>query len=268
MNTFLFQQPFAIEKLNAVRISLCCIVIVLLSFGPYDSFYVDTADWLYQPGWPFPWFPNLGIHFWTLKYLVIVLGICCIVNFQLWLIGPLFAISFLFFNFYITGFSTTYWVTNTHLNFFAFALCFEYPKNRVYSYGKASFILAFMITYIAVLYFQAGLSKVIAGGFNWFFDGERIWIETILLGTPFGKWLTQWPWIFIPMSLGTGVFELILPFGFFFLNTRKIVAGIAIMFHLLTFAIMGITFWFLWALFPAIFFYNPPLAKKMCFSLK
>ena len=262
MNQFLFNQPYAVEKLKLVRLCLCLIIITLLILGPYDSFYVDTASWLFKPHFPFFWFPNLGIHFWTLKYSVILLGICNILNYQRWITEPLFAITFLLFNFYVSCFSTTYWITNTHLNFFAIALCFEPRKNCAERFAKASFILAFMITYIAALYFQAGLSKLIMGGWEWFFEGKRIWTETILLGTPTGKWLTQWPWIFRMMSLGTAIFELVLPFFFFFNNTRKYVAIIAILFHLSTFAIMGISFWFLWALYPALFFYKSSYIPK------
>ncbi len=116
-----------------------------------------------------------------------------------------------------------------------------------------------MITYVAVLYLQAGLSKVLLGGWEWFLTGNRIWTETILLGTPIGKWLTQWPSIFRGMGIGTGIFELILPFFFFFERTQAKVASIAIAFHLATFIIMGISFWFLWALYPALFFYRPSL---------
>lgn len=261
MKDFLFNQPNAIEKLKRIRISLCCIVIVLLSLGPYDSFYVDTAKYLFNPKFPFFWFPNLGIHFWTLKYFVIFLALCNTLNFQRRITEPLFAISFLFFNFYVTCFSTTYWITNTHLNFFAIALCFAPQKAGVRN-EKASFILAFMILYIAVLYFQAGLSKLIFGGWNWFLEGKRIWAETVLLGTPIGKWLTQWQWTFRVMGIGTGIFELILPPLFLFKKTQCWMARIAILFHLTTFAIMGISFWFLWALYPSLFFMNPINARK------
>ena len=157
----------------------------------------------------------------------------------------------------MTCFGTTYWITNTHLNFFTLALCFEPTgKNTKAQFETASFILAFMIAYIAALYFQAGLSKLLLGGLNWFWEGKRIWTETILLGTPFGKWLTNWPWLFQGMGIGTGVFELILPLFFFFEKTKARCAAIAILFHLSTYIMMGISFWFLWTLYPAIFFYK------------
>jgi hypothetical protein len=259
MNHFLFCQTNAFERLNLVRISLCSIVILLLLLGPYDSFYVETAPYLFKAQRPFQWFPNLGIHFWTLKFLTIATAICFGFLPGKAISGPFLAVLFLFFNYYVTCFSTTYWITNTHLNFFAIALCFvpNTKKNQIEQKEMASFILAFMITYVAVLYFQAGLSKLLSGGFGWFFNGQRIWTETILLGTAFGKWLTQWPWIFTLMSLFTGVFELILPFFFFFDKTRFWNAWLAILFHLGTFAVMGISFWFLWALYPALFFYKP-----------
>lgn len=260
MKQFLFNQSFPFERLNLVRISLCLLILILLSLGPYDIFYVDTAPWLFKAKSPFPWFPNLGIHFWTLKYSVMLLAMCVTLNYRPLITRPLFAVAFLFLNFYVTCFGTTYWITNTHLNFFTIALCFEpIIKNREYTKAEkeiASFIVAFMITYVAVLYFQAGLSKILLGGWKWFFEGKRIWTETLLLGTPFGKCLTQWIWIFQGMSIGTGIFELILPFFFFFQKTQRLVAAIAILFHLSTFIVMGISFWFLWSLYLALFFHK------------
>lgn len=120
----------------------------------------------------------------------------------------------------------------------------------------ASFLLAFMITYIACLYLQAGVSKCLWGGMDWFTTGKRVWTETCLLGTPFGKWLTQWPLLFQFMSAGTAVVELAVPFLFFFNKTRAVAGLIAILFHLGTFLVMGISFWFLWALYPALLFYR------------
>jgi hypothetical protein len=249
---FLFNQIHPFERLNTIRISLCTLILILLAFGPYDSFYVDTAPFLFSS----KWLPNLGIHFWTLKFTVMLLAICVAFDLKPKLCRPLFAMSYLLFSFYITCFGTTYWITNTHLVFFAIALCFEplvKTPNRAQT-ELASFLIAFMITYIAALYFQAGLSKALLGGTAWFTEGKRIWTETLLLGTPFGKWLTQWPALFIAMSLGTALFELVCPFLFFFRSTQKYVAALAMLFHLSTFAVMGISFWFLWFLFPGLFF--------------
>lgn len=258
MTSFLFKKEFPFERLRLVRLTLCAVVITLLMLGPYDNYYVDTAPFLYQPQFPFLWFPNLGVHFWSLKALVLFLALCVSADYLRTLTRPLFALSYLFFSFYVTCFSTTYWITNTHLIFFAFALCFEpYKRNNSPTLAQrefASFLLAFMISYIAVLYLQAGLSKWLAGGFIWFSSGYRIWTETLLLGTPFGKWLTQWPWIFQGMSMGTFVFELMLPFLFFSRRAAPWIALTAFFFHVGTFIVMGISFWFLWAFYPALFF--------------
>lgn len=257
MNSFLFDQQDPFSRLDRVRQSLCALVIILLLLGPYDSFYVDTAPWLYSGNF------NLGFHFWTLKYAVILFALCFGFGFAKRITGPLFALSFFFLNNYITHFGTTYWITNTHLNFFSIALCFTpSKKNREF----ASFLLAFMITYIAMLYFQAGISKLLLGGWSWFFDGKRIWTETLLLGTPFGVWLTQWPWIFRILGLGTALFELFVPFLFFSRKWQKPAAIIAILFHISTFFIMGISFWFLWTLFPALFKFTS--YNTLCYSIR
>lgn len=247
----LFGQKDPFERLQAVQISISLIVGILLIFGPYDHFYVDMAPWLYAPKAPFEWFPILEMHFWTLKYSVLILAFLAPFNYRIFKI--LFGISFLFFNFYVKSFSTTWWITNTHLNFFAIALCFT-PRYRTQkSMELASFLVSFMTLYIAALYFQAGLSKLLHGGIYWFFDGSRILTETILLGTPFGKWLTQWPQVFTVMSFATGLFELFLPPFFLFSSTQRLAALCAFFFHMGTFIVMGISFWFLWALYPALF---------------
>jgi hypothetical protein len=273
---FLFHQSHPFERLSAVRFCLGLIVAILLILGPYDSFYADTAPWLFQAQPPCSWFPNLGFHFWTLKYATILLSL--VFAFGRWpkVTAPLFALTFLAFNFYITCFHTTYWITNTHLNFFTLGLAIVpfLDPNKASCKELASFILAFMITYIATLYLQAGVSKYQWGGLEWFITGKRVLTETTLLGTPFGKWLTQWPALFQLMSLSTAPFELGVPFLFFFEKTRPYAALIAILFHCATFAVLGISFWFLWGLYPALFFYKAPsplfvhhkLARKPLFS--
>lgn len=212
---------------------------------------MDSAVLLYEPRQPFSWFPNLGWHFWTLKYGVVFFAVLSAFNCRLGTV--FFALTFLLFNYYVKSFSTTWWITNTHLNFFALALCFVPNQRHARSAELASFLISFMTLYVSILYFQAGLSKVIHGGFSWFFTGDRILTETLLLGTPLGKWLTQWPWIFSFLSFGTGVFELLLPPLFLFRSTQRQMAMIAFAFHMGTFMIMGISFWFLWALYPALF---------------
>lgn len=249
---FLFGQPYAFERLLAVRVSLCFLVMLLLLLGPYDSFYVDTAPWLYSGP-----LPNLGSHFCTLKGSVLLLaGLFALGRFEK-LTGPLFALFFLLFNYYITCFHTTYWITNTHLNFFAIALAISpfLDKSSQKAKELASFLLAFMILYVATLYLQAGVSKCIWGRLEWFTTGNRVWTETLLLGTNFGKWLTQWPILFQAMGIATAFIELVVPFLFFFSRTAKAASLMAISFHLGTFLVMGISFWFLWALFPALFFH-------------
>lgn len=243
------------RALERTQIALSLMVVLLLLLGPYDDFYVEMAPWLYSPQAPFSWLPNLGVHFWTLKYSVMALALLSALHLRTAQIC--FAICFFLFNFYVKSFGTTWWITNTHLNFFAIALCFTPGDSKKKSSQEfASFLIAFMTLYIAVLYFQAGLSKLIHGGLGWFLDGERIRTETILLGTSLGKWLTQWPRLFDSTAFGTGIFELLLPSFFLFRNTQRRMALIAIGFHLSTFLVMGISFWFLWFLYPTLFFYQ------------
>jgi hypothetical protein len=219
----------------SLRKSLYFVIIILLSCGPYGDFY--TSNPLLFTGYLY-----LGNWFFVLKYFIIIQILLCLRYYHSKIDNILLAVAFMYFQHYITCFSTSYWITNTHLNIFLALTCL--PKKY------KSVVVRFCQVYIAFMYFQAGLSKLLLGGISWFLYGERIWTETLLLGTPIGKYLTQWPILFMPMGWFTFIVELIIPCCLLY---NKYLIIIPILFHIGTYMILGISFWFVWILFPAIF---------------
>ena len=240
-DNFLFNQSNVNQRFDFFTTTLALIVIILFTFGPYGDFYAQTSDFLFTCKLLIPF----GYNFYYLKYLTIILAIF-VLFIKNRLIIIIFTILLNLLQYYITCFNTSYWITNTHINIFAILVCISYNKKY------KSFTLAFAMTYIAMMYFQAGLSKLIHGGLIWFITGKRIWVETILLGTNLGKSLLNYKLVFMPMGWFTFIFECVL--APLLINKNKYIIYIALLFHFGTFIIMGISFWFIWLLFPALFF--------------
>jgi len=266
---FLFNQPNACQRLSLARIFLAVICLVQVLFGAYDRFYAETSEILFSPGFPFYFFPPLGKGFYLLKAVTILSAVALGLGLKTRSANVVLAGSFLLLNFYVSYFGASTWSYNTHLNFFLIALCFA-DSSRHYSLDKllnrprraalrpvgqetASFVLSFMQIYVAVLYLQSGVSKLLYGGMGWYLGGQTLFVFTIRGGTSFGLYLAQYPWVFKLLAVGTGIFE----FGFFFLcfyrKAHKLLAVAATVFHLSVWLTMGISFWFLWLLLPALF---------------
>lgn len=271
LHHFLMCQENALRRLCLVRIFLGIVVFVLLAFGPYTEFYVKSASILYHPSTCWSAFiPGMGEAFLIIKWIALGASVCVALGLFCPYSTGILAISFGLINCYISNFSTDYWINNSHLNFFLIALVFcradAHYSIRLHNSNKreipeddsavkyASMALAFMIAYVAVLYLQSGVSKILHGGLEWFTTGQTLYVHTLMTGTPIGHYLTKYPILFQAMTLFTAMFELgSFPF---FISTRyaKWAAAAAIMFHVGTCLVMGITFWFLWALYPPLFF--------------
>lgn len=206
-------------------------VLVLVCWGP-SEFYRDTDRFLYNCR-----LQSLGNSFDMVRAGLIS---TCIVNYLRYskLGHSVFAGLLARYMYHITCFSTSYWITNTHLLWLACIMCLPPRYNK--------FIVAWATAYFSFMYLQAGLSKLLLGGVSWFTTGSRIWTETILLGTPFGKYMTRWPKLFAPAGWATGIFEIILAPLLLSDRYKRQVAVCALVFHLGTFAMMGISFWFAW----------------------
>lgn len=122
-----------------------------------------------------------------------------------------------------------------------------------------SLALAAMQLGSAAVYTQAGLSKVIYGGKEWMTEGTTLKGALAVLGTPEGHKLSGDERLMKALSVATVAGELaFLPMLVAGWRGRKLIALGAVAFHLATKRFLGISFWHLWALYPALFIAPTP----------
>jgi hypothetical protein len=242
VNRWLSREKQAEKRIKVLKLDLAIIVLFLLFFGN-SEFYSETDSFLYSS----LWLPTLTERqLWMILTLVRVNLVLWVIDYCPQLTGPVFIFSWTLYQYYTTCFSTSYWITNTHISIFAVLFCL--PKEY------QTPVVNFCRTYVAVMYFQAGLSKLLIGGLKWFLTGRRIWTEALLLGTSFGRYLVSCnPGIFMPLGWLTGILELMLSPLLLTERYSYIIALLAIGFHVGTFAILGISFWFIALFYLALF---------------
>jgi hypothetical protein len=247
----IFSQPITARRFALLRISLGLIIAVLVTFGPYGSFYTNTAAFLYEPGPLLPFLPALSPSlFYLLRALVVFSSILFAGGWLLRWMAPLTALSFFVFNYYVSCFAGAQWSYNVHLNLFLFLWWISLKKK-----DSTEFVVGFMQLYVAMLYFQTGLSKLMHGGLRWFTEGETIYTNALLLGGERGAFFAQYEWLFPLAGIATALFEL----GFlpaYLLGFRRLLCVAGVLFHLGIFLMLGISFWHMWLLYPALFWMN------------
>ena len=273
IESFLYQQPNLDFRIFVVRLAVSLVTVSYVLLGPYDHFHIDAASLLYRPTGPFSFIPTLGFAaYYTLKYMVVASGILVALGCWTRLACAVFALTYFVFAYYTGHFSTQLFSYITHLNFFAFLLCFinaerfwsidwlRQPARRQSPYPQArrelaSFALAFMQLYVIAFYVQAGLGKLLVGGPDWFLTGDTPYYGAIISGTGAGLVLSNYPWLFKLISLSTGFFEL----GFFLILWRPLrwlyAAGV-IAFHLGILLTLNIFFYQLSAIVPLLFLFE------------
>jgi hypothetical protein len=141
--------------------------------------------------------------------------------------GPAFALLFLWVTTYRNSWGTVLHTENLlalHVlvvGFVAAADAFSLDEKRTGERPGESWRYGWpirLVTVVTVLaYFVGGWAKLRFGGLDWWFgDTLRNQIaydnlRKLILGdfySPFGGWLTQYPWVFTPMAIGTMVVEL------------------------------------------------------------
>jgi hypothetical protein len=254
----IFSQPRVLPRLKLLRCLLGLIIFVLVLLGPYGSFYEETAAFLYQPGPLLPFFPALSADaFFALRVSVLLSSVLFLLGLR-WA-GPLLAVLFFVFNYYVSRFAGAQWSYNVHLNLFvALLVCTD---TRHAPIERRSFALWFMQLYVAILYFQTGLSKLLHGGLRWFWEGETIYSNALLLGGERGAFIAQFEWLFPLFGALTALFE----FGFlpaYLLGLRRSLCVAGVLFHVGIFLVLGISFWHLWLLYPALFWCSTHEAKE------
>ena len=266
-DTFFFNQPMAFIRLGLLRILTVGICLIMLVSGPYDTIYhTQFASIMFKAHFPFLIFPQLGEGILWLKMFTYGIGLFALIGYLTKLTLPLFTLSYCALNYYIHCFQDHYCMNQAHLNIFLIILSLSPNAKRcsvdsflrekpstLADQENASFTLTFMGGYVALLFFQTGLSKLIYGGIGWFLSGDTLYVETIFDGTDFGRYLTRFSWVFPIIGISVFFLELIFPFLFFFYRYHVLFGIILLSFHFFTYLIMGISFWFLWPLYIPLF---------------
>ncbi len=274
-DTLLFEQEAVPWRLAYMRVALGSSVTVLAVYGPFDRFFSDNV-WLYDPGGLFAKVPVLGaaslaaLRMTTIvASLMLAAGACTRVS--AWLT----ALSFFLLNGYTAQFTQPSFNYDTHLNLFLLAIA-SADSGRVLSLDAhwrssaptaderaGSVALGFMQIYVAMLYGQAFLAKLLLSGPAWFWTGDVVLVQTLRIGTGFGRWLSRWPDVFRAIGILTGVFELSV--GWALLRggrVRNAGAGAALAFHFGTWLVLGISFWHLVVLLPPLFLLRGPTRES------
>jgi len=273
INAFLWDQPNLDFRIFVVRVAIGLITVSFMLLGPFDRFHVDSTGLLYRPVGVLRFLPAMGAGaFFTLKYAVVVSGLSWVIGYRTRISNAVFAVTYFVFAYYVAQFSTQLFSYITHLNFFALILCFvdtsrfwsldrvRTPALRERQYPRAhqefaSFALAFMQLYVIAFYLQAGGSKLLIGGRDWFLTGATPYYATIVSGTRPGLALTQYRWLYVGVSLFTGFFE----FGFFLVlwkRLRPFFAAGVICFHFGILLNINIFFYQLSGLVPLLFVFQ------------
>lgn len=232
----MFDQPDALRRVTLLRIITVSIALLMLLIGPYDTLYhKDAADIMYKGFFP-------SSYFGIVKLVTVIAGVLAFFN-RVALV--LFTMGYCLLNFVIHGYQEHYCMNQAHLNFILAALCCMRANDK----EQASWILTFSGAFIVTLLFQTGLSKLIYGGVDWFTSGDTLYVETILDGTEFGRTMTAYKGVFPVFGVMVAIFELGFPWLFLWRRFHRFLGISMLCFHAGTFAVMGISFWFLWPLY-------------------
>jgi hypothetical protein len=227
-----------------MRRSLGGVLAALLMLGPYDAELLGALSGL-----------GLGPHgvavngavFALLRGACVLAGVGYAVGLWPRLMSWSAALLFLAFNGLVAS-VTPFWNYNTHLNFFLFGMGWGETAPR---YRAA--VLNGMRLFIGWLYFQAGLSKLLFAGPAWALTGRTLFTYALVLEGPLGGWVAHHPalspWLAV---LGLG-FELVFLPLLVLGVSRRALGGAGLLFHLGIWLVLGISFWHLCLLYPALF---------------
>ncbi|TQO82821.1 hypothetical protein FLM06_09495 [Vibrio cholerae] len=236
-----------INQLFLFRFLVSLAIIILIIRGPYNEFSVYSFE-LFNGN------SAISAIFLPSKYIIITLLLAQFANKKLCpLFSSLAAVIFLVFNWYAANSSPSEMYNyNTHLNIFLIAIAIGDIFMAMHR-DVERYVFSFSRFYVAVFYFQSGITKIIHAGFEWF-DGRTAWVFSMEMGTPLGKYMTNYPELFAIGSIAIVLFEVMfLPLYLIRFHVEKLVIG-AFMLHMSVFIIMNITFWHMWMIFPALFY--------------
>jgi hypothetical protein len=102
---------------------------------------------------------------------------------------------------------------------------------------------------IVLAYVQSFLAKMLTSGLSWGLDGTVLQIGILRQALPYGRSIANYHFLSQFISMLTLLFEASFIF-YFFLSSKykKLLLGIAILFHISTFITLGIGFFHLWVM--------------------
>jgi hypothetical protein len=272
LSDILFRQADAADRLPLVRVSLGAAVLRTIVQMPAGSFFEEhqgTVQAVRQRG-------RGAVRLTAFQFNA--LRLLSLASVGMWTIGvrhvavrATAAAGFAVLNGYVAQFHPRLWSYNSHLNMFLCAatavdttkwLSVERRPPAAISKDEAqlqSLALTAMQLGSAAIYSQAGLSKILHGKAQWMSEGSTLKGALAVLGTPAGYRLSTNDPLMRALSVATVVGETaFLPLLVTRWNDRRLIALGAIAFHLATKRLLGISFWHLWALYPALFIVAAP----------
>ncbi|RYZ91661.1 MAG: hypothetical protein EOP06_06455 [Proteobacteria bacterium] len=253
---FLFEADIGQTRLTLLRAAAALAVVLPILFGAYSNFLFEAGSFLNEQ-------PNVLTdllfadwrRFVVLKVTCLIAALAFILPSSYRFAGPPFLLSFTILDYLSFSVETRAWNFTTHLQLFILLLMFG-KSGRAQSSSLASernsFIVRAMQLTVCELYFQAGLSKLLYGGFEWAWSGDTLFVMTYFHGTAFGKALLPSKEVFALLSTYALVFELSVPFLFYALKARAAFYALLIGFHLGTYLVLRVSFWQLFIFYPLL----------------
>lgn len=255
-----------LERLALLRMTVGVVVVLTLLFGPYGDFN-DTAFRILHPSLSSGETMMVSGGRGVMRMMAIVAGTCVAIGWHTEATAVAVFVMYGVLNGWVAHLAPIMWNYNTHLLWFVLGIALT-PSAAVYSVDamrqrngpiardrrrSSAIVLVSMQLFVGVIYFQAGLAKLVAVGPSWYTTGRTLEVSLIRQGSAAGLWLAQFPLIVRKLSLMTGAFELSFLPLLMFKRLHAILAAVAIVFHLSCYVLLGISFWQLWLLYLPLF---------------
>ena len=247
-----------VDRLLLVRIAFLSSVLILVCSRYYGLFFPITEPLFRSRPDEFslPRLSWMGRSYVLARASLVV--VCLLALFGLG--GPLLLVLivmlFAALDFYTANFTPKIWPNLFHLHVFG-TLCVlgelapVFSPSSPISFSCTTILL--MRWQVGLIYFFAGVVKVIHGGIDWALKAKSLHFVVLTNGTRLGRFLLSDFRSRRAASIGALILELFLPFLLFFPSLYPLFAFLALSFHFATYGMFGISFWHLWVFFPALF---------------
>jgi hypothetical protein len=189
-------------------------------------------------------FPNLSVAVFLCILLYIGLIALLFNRYIVWLSGIIAVLFVLLqgWQFSFHKLDHTY-TTLTYIAVLMPFLLYEYQKAQLSQQTiQASWALQLMRLLIAGAYFLAGIEKLLIGGGAWL-SGEALQGYLLLHQVPFGMWVAELKGLCMLLSWGVLLFEIGFVSVVFYPASRWVFLPLGILFHLGTYALLGVGGW-------------------------